>query len=161
MKTIAAIVLLSCCAFGQDKAAMSAAEAACGPQDAQFEVTPDESRHPTQTPESNKALIYVVQRAAGVMRFGVDGKWLGALKPGTYFFNSLDAGEHHLCVAGRIALWKGLSLHSLNAKAGESYYFLVRVVAGGGYEELTLSPVDPDEELELVASAKFTDSHLK
>lgn len=57
MKTIAAIVLLSCCALGQDRAAISAAEAACGPQDAEFEVMPDDSRHPTQTPESNKALI--------------------------------------------------------------------------------------------------------
>jgi hypothetical protein len=42
MKTIAAIlVLLPCCAFGpgalgQDKAAISAAEAACGPRDVHF-----------------------------------------------------------------------------------------------------------------------------
>jgi hypothetical protein len=33
MKAIAAILSLSCCAFGQDKAAISAAEAACGPRD--------------------------------------------------------------------------------------------------------------------------------
>jgi diadenosine tetraphosphatase ApaH/serine/threonine PP2A family protein phosphatase len=161
MKTIAAIVLLSCCAFGQDKAAVSAAEAACGPQDAGFEVTPDDSHHPTFTPENSKALIYVVQRTTGVMKFGADGKWLGASKPGTYFFASLEPGEHHLCVAGRLPLWKGLSLHALNAKAGETYYFFVHVVAGGGYDELTLSQVDPDEGKELVARAKFGDSHPK
>jgi len=100
MKTIAAIVLLSCCAFGQDRAAITVAEAACGPHDAQFEVMPDDSRHPTPTPENNKSLIYVVERATGVMRFGADGKWLGALKPGTYFFASMEPGEHHLCVTG-------------------------------------------------------------
>ena len=161
MKTIAAIVLLSCCAFGQDKAAISAAEAACGPQDAAFEVMPDDSRRPTLTPESNRALIYVVERATGVMRFGADGKWLGALKPGTYFFASLDPGEHHLCVTGHHPLWKGLSLHALNAKAGETYYFFVHEVAGGGYDELTLSQVDPDEGKELVARAKFSASHPK
>lgn len=36
MKTIVTILLLpflSCCAFSQDKAAISAAEAGCGPQD--------------------------------------------------------------------------------------------------------------------------------
>jgi hypothetical protein len=161
MKTIAAIALLSCCGFGQDKAAISAAEAACGPQAAEFEVMPDDSRHPTLTPESNKALIYVVERATGVMRFGADGKWLGALKPGTYFFAPLDPGEHHLCVTGHLPLWKGLSLHALNAKAGETYYFFVHVVAGGGYNELTLSQVDPDEGRELVARAKFSESHPK
>ena len=56
MKTTAAIFLLSCCsccAFGQDKAAVSAAEAACGPRDVGFNVTADKSQHPTPTPESN------------------------------------------------------------------------------------------------------------
>jgi hypothetical protein len=135
MKAIAAIVLLSCCAFGQEKAAISTAEVACGPHDAEFEVTPDDSQHPTPTPESNKALIYVVQRAPGVMKFGADGKWLGALKPGTYFFAFMEPGEHHLCVTGLslygpFPLWKGLSLHGLDAKAGETYYFFVHVVAG-------------------------------
>jgi hypothetical protein len=163
MKTIVAVVLLtfSCCALGQDKAAISAAEAACGPPDAEFEVMPDGSQHPTMTPESNKALIYVVERATGVMRFGADGRWLGALKPGTYVFASMDPGEHHLCVTGRLPLWKGLSLHALNAKAGETYYFFVHVVAGGGYNELTLSQVDADEGKELVARAKFSASRPK
>jgi hypothetical protein len=86
MKTIAAIVLLSRCAFGQDKAAASAAEATCGPRDAGFEVVADESRHPTPTPENGEAVIYVVQAdARGSTRVGTDGKWLGALKSRTYF----------------------------------------------------------------------------
>jgi hypothetical protein len=49
----------------------------------------------------------------------------------------------------------------LNAKAGETYYFFGHVVAGGGYNELTLSQVDPDEGKELVARAKFSESHPK
>jgi len=66
----------------QDKAAVSAAEAACGPGDADFSVTADESRHPAPIPDSGKALIYVVQVALGSTRVGADGKWLGALKRG-------------------------------------------------------------------------------
>jgi hypothetical protein len=123
-------------------------------------VTPDDSQHPTLTPETNKALIYVVERATGVMRFGADGRWLGALKPGTSS-RSWDPGEHHHCVTGRLPLWKGLSLHALNAKAGETYYFFVHVVAGCGYNELTLSQVDADEGKELVARAKFSASRHK
>ena len=56
MKTMAAILLLSCCAFGEDKAAVSATEAGCGPQDARFDVKSDESQHPAPTPEDGKAV---------------------------------------------------------------------------------------------------------
>ena len=48
MKTIVATVflpLLSCCAFGQDKAAISSAEAGCGPDNTELSMTIDESRH--------------------------------------------------------------------------------------------------------------------
>jgi hypothetical protein len=54
-----------------------------------------------------------------------------------------------------------VSLHALNAKAGETYYFFVHVVAGGGYDELMLSQVDPDQGKELVARARFSESHPK
>jgi hypothetical protein len=50
---------------------------------------------------------------------------------------------------------EGPSLHQLNAKPGEAYYFFVHVVARGGYDELTLSQRDPDEGKELVGRSKF------
>jgi len=114
MKLIAAKFFLSlawCWAFGQGKAAVSAAEAACGlrtsrPRD--FSMTAVESRHPTQIPDSGKALIYVVQNAPGGTRVGADGKWLGALKRGTYFSASVDRGEHHLNTRAHIGLWSHL-----------------------------------------------------
>jgi len=84
MKTIAAIVLLSCCALSQDKAAVSAAEAGCGPQDARFEVKADELHHPAFSPEDGKALIYVVADGHLTSIFGVDGKWVGAVNGGRY-----------------------------------------------------------------------------
>jgi hypothetical protein len=163
MKTIVVtffLSLLSCCAFGQDKAAISSAEAGCGPDSTELSMTTDESRHPTPAPE-NEALIYVVQRATGTFKFGADGKWLGALKGGSYFYATVDPGEHHLCVKGRLPLWKGLSLHQLNAKQGETYYFFVHLLSGGGYNELTLTELDQDEGKELVARSKFSSSHAK
>ena len=166
MKTMVAtfsLLFLSCCAFGQDKAAISAAEAACGPDNIEFSVTMDEAKHPTPGPENGKAMIYVVQRAGGTykFKFGADGKWLGALKDGTYFYATVEPGEHHLCVKGQVPLWKGLYLHHLNAKPDETYYFFVRVLAGGGHEVLTLIPVDDDEGKELVARSKLISSRAK
>jgi hypothetical protein len=40
-------------------------------------------------------------------------------------------GEHHLCVTEHVPLWNGLSLHSLNAKAGEKPPYGSRLEFGG------------------------------
>jgi len=161
MKTIvAAILLLPCCAFGQDKTAVSAAEGACGPRAGQFKVTADKSGHPTPIPENGKALIYVVQKDSATTRIGADGKWIGAARRGTYFFASIDPGEHHLCAIGRIGLWSHVSLRELKAKAGETYYF----VAGGGEllaDDFTLNQADVDEGRHLVAFAHLSAFHPK
>jgi hypothetical protein len=163
MKTIAAIFLLSCCscsAFAQDKEALSAAEAACGPRAVGFKVTADKSQHPTPRPEDGKALIYVVQKDDASTKFAADGKWLGALRRRTYLFASINPGEDHLCAIGRIGIWRHVSLHELNAKAGETYYFVTE------YGELlpdqfTLHQVDPDEGKYLVAWAHLSAFHPK
>ena len=100
MKTIVTTLclsVLSCCSFGQDKAAIAAAEAGCGPQDAKFEVKSDESQHPVSTPEDGKALIYFVADGHLTSVFGVDEKWVGAVNGGRYFFVPIEPGEHHLC----------------------------------------------------------------
>jgi hypothetical protein len=137
------------------QAALSAAEGACGPRAVKFKVTADKSQHPTPTPESGKALIYVVQKDDASTRIAADGKWLGALRRRTYLFTSIDPGEHHWCAIGRIGAWSHVSLDKLNAKAGETYYFVTE------YGELvpdlfTLHPVDPDEEKYLVAWAHLS-----
>lgn len=82
----------------------------------------------------------MVQRASGVVKFGADGKWLGALKGGTYFSASVDPGEHHLCTIGQLRLWKGLHLHELTAKADETYYSFVHIVAGRGLQRVNSHP---------------------
>jgi hypothetical protein len=163
MKTIAAALLLSCCsccAFGQDKAAVSAAEAACGPRVVGFKVTADKSRHPTPTPENGKALIYVVQKDDATTRVGADGKWLGAMRRRTYLLASIDPGEHHLCAIGRIGIWSHVSLSELNAKAGETYYFVTEY---GEWvpDQFALHKVDPDQGKYLVAWAHVSAFHPK
>ena len=158
MKTLVTTFLLSflsCCAFGQDKAAVSAAEAACGPRDVRFNVAADKSQHPTPSPENGKALIYVVQKDDATTRVGADGKWLGAARRRMYFFVSVDPGVHHLCAIGRIGIWSHVSLFELNAKAGETYYFATeygQLIA----DQFTIHQIDRDQGKYLVAWAHLS-----
>jgi hypothetical protein len=164
MKTLAAIVLLSCCAFGQDKAAVSATEAGCGPQDARFEVKSDESQHPAPTPEDGKALIYFVADGHVTTPFGVDGKWVGAVNGGRYFFVPIEPGEHHLCAMLQSFLTERgprVSVHSLKAEPGGSYYFRTRMVGISTGFVLQLDQLDSDEGRWFVAWSKFSTSHPK
>jgi len=108
-----------------------------------------------------KLLIYVVQEAPGSTRVGADGKWLGALKRGTYFSASVDPGEHHLCARAHIGLWNHLSSHELKAKAGETYYFVAHVVGAVSYDQFAISQVDLDQGKYFVAQAKFSESRPK
>jgi hypothetical protein len=162
MKIIAAIVLLSCGAFGQDKAAVAATEAGCGPQDARFEVKSDESQHPAPTPEDGKALIYFVADGHLTTPFGVDGKWVGAVNGGRYFFVPIEPGEHHLCAMLQSFLTERghrVSVHSLRAEPGGSYYFRTRMVGISTGFVLQLDQLDSDEGRWFVAWSKFSTSH--
>ena len=164
MKTIAAIVLLSCRALSQDKAAVSAAEAGCGPQDARFEVKADELHHPAFSPEDGKALIYVVADGHLTSIFGVDGKWVGAVNGGRYFFVPIEPGEHHLCAMLQSFLSQRgprVSVHSLKAERGGTYYFRTRMVGISTGFVLQLDQLDSDEGRWFVAWSKFSTSHPK
>ena len=161
MKIIAAILLFACVAAAQDKAALTAAEAACGPREMHFTVKPDPSQHPTPPPGSGKALLYVVQEDRITTRFAADGKWVGANKGRTYFFIQIDPGEHHLC-AMRTSSAHGpgtrVSLHELKAESGKTYYFSPRIYSHVyvGASRFDLSLVDPDEGKALVANGIFS-----
>jgi len=167
MKTLATILLVSCWACGQDKAAVSAAEAACGPREVRFEVVTDESQHPTPAPEDGKALIYLVAEGSLTSVIGIDGKWTGAVNRGRYFFVSIDPGEHHLCAVLQkrtAGITRRISLHSLKAEPGGSYYFstyLAAINALGNAYVLELEQLDPDEGRAFVARAKFSTSRPK
>src|SRR5580692_1163038 len=124
MKLAALVAVLACCAFGQDRAIAPDVESdACGPREMKLEVKVDRSQHPTPAPPEGKALVYVVNQEVHD-NIGLDGKWAGANERNTYFFVAVDPGEHHLCVYATYHGASWLSLHSLQAKAGDTYYFL-------------------------------------
>jgi len=168
MKTLAAVALLACCAIAKDKRAISRAEMGCGPQNVKYEVKTDETQHPTPTPEDGKALIYFVADGHLTTPFGFDERWVGAVDGGGYFFVPIDPGEHHVCAMLQSFLtqevltrFPRVSVHSLQAEPGATYYFRTPVVGISTGFVLQLEQSDPDEGRWFVASSKFTTSHRK
>jgi hypothetical protein len=159
MKLAALVVVLACYAFGQDRAIAPDAESdACGPREMKLEVKIDRSQHPTPTPPDGKALVYVVNQEIHD-NIGLDGKWAGANDRGTYFFVAVAPGPHHLCAYATYFGASWLSLHSLQAKAGETYYFRpIPIGDGGRGGTYALEQLDPDEGRYLVSRAKFGSS---
>ena len=82
--------------------------------------------------------------------------------PVPYFFAAVDPGEHHLCAYATFWGATFVSLHSLEAKAGETYYFLPMPIGDGGRGgRYALEQLDPDEGRNLVSKARFGTSHPK
>ena len=135
---------------------------ACGSRDVKLDVSVDQSQHPTPLPPDGKALVYLL---GDVMheRIGIDGKWVGANHRGTYFFVPIDPGEHHLCVFASVAGHTFLALHALQAKPGDTYYFVPAVMSYGGNwsGRYALEQLDPDEGKYLVSRARFITSRPK
>jgi len=161
-RVVCLVIVLGSIAFAQDRAAVRKAEDTCGPRDAKFAISGDKSQHPTPGPEPGKARVYLLGDAS----YGVDGQWVGSVKR-TYSSISLDPGMHHVC--SRYSHWVPFyigivipvkithySLHSLDAKEGEAYYF--EFPQGMNWE---LTQLDSDEGARRVAAAKYSTSRRK
>jgi hypothetical protein len=181
---LAVFFFLVASAFAQDHAAVMAAESsACGPSSTTFAVSPDADQHPTPQPDSDKALVFVVEDlgqcadcySAGsplavsdvsdaVTKVGADGVWVGANKGKSHFFFTTTPGEHHLCVNWQSRLSEraqAFAMASLTAEAGKVYYFRSRLFPGRADFSFDLDPVNRDEGKFLVAAAAYSVSHPK
>ena len=178
MKWIGVVVLLvSSVAFAADQVTVAAAESACGPVNIKFDVKAEKDQHPTAQAQEGKALVYVVesferpgnQWARPTTKVGLDGAWVGANKNNSYFFFSVDPGDHHLCAAWQSVLKgyaKKVALTSFSAETGKAYYFRARITEhdegrGGAWFTLDLEPVNSDEGQLLTASSAFSSSHQR
>ena len=165
------VAVLALPGLAQDQAAARAA-AGCGPKQVQFDVTTDKKQHPEAKAETGKAVVYVFEeekrdpnQVFGLVttRIGVDGQWVGANHGKSYFFFSVDPGNHDLCANWQSSLKmysKLASAASLTAEAGNVYYFRAVV------EERTQTPpgvrleaVDPAEGQLLRAASAVSSSH--
>ena len=180
MKATFAVILflaapfLAAPVFAQNQPLVASAEAACGPEQEQFNakaVKNQAAQMPTQ-PEAGKSLVYVVevfdkdanQIGRPTLRVGMDGKWMGADKSDSYLSFSVDPGEHHLCTRWQSSLKRlsdKLAFAGLSAEAGKTYYFRARIIESGYNFALDFEPVNEDEGKYLVASSAMSVSNPK
>lgn len=88
---------------------------------------------------------------------------MGAVN-GRYFIVAIDPGENHICATLQSFLpLRGpkVSVHSLKAESGGSYYFRTRMVGISSGFVLQLDQLDSDEGKRFVAWSKFSTSHRK
>jgi len=175
MKTVLALALLATFSYAEDNPTLNRAFAACGPLDVQFDA-PASTSHEMDQPEAGKSLVYIAEefrkapRELGnpAIRIAMDGQWIGAVRPNSYLFFSVEPGEHHLCTSWqshleRLSRLAGFA--SLTAEPGKTYYFRARVTystsgpASATNMNLDWEQVAPDEGQFLVASYHLSNSH--
>lgn len=176
MKILLAIFLLSFAttSLAQTAVIEQAAAPGCGKDDVKFDVKTEKSQHPFAKPDPGKALVYFLQDDTDFLsnprpttRFGLDGSWIGATHSSSYFYVSVDPGEHHLCAGWQsfVGLTAGQksAAAQFNADPGGIYFFVVRnhamqekVPAG-----MKLRALDPDEAQLLMSKYAFSASRAK
>lgn len=176
MRIALVLVLCALSACAQDRSAISAAKAACGPESARFDVKTDNSQHPAPNQEPGKALVYVVQdqredlkpcigNCGVTTQVALDGTWIGANRGSSYFFSFIGPGEHHLCAAwdrGGERPQDRVALASLMAEPGHVYYFRVKTtVIVPTFYSLDLEQMNQDEGQFLVSVSPLSTFHQK
>jgi hypothetical protein len=149
----------------------------CGSSKDGWDVKTVKDHAPAPTPQDGKALVFVVQTMweqpglvigsdKATTRVGVDGAWIGANHGDSYFFFSVDPGEHSICTDWQSTFYirSGLaSAADLNAQAGGRYYFRVKVRDTTQYREgeVKIEAIDKAEAGLLIGRSSFSTSHAK
>jgi hypothetical protein len=173
MKTLSVVIFFSLSVFAGDPTAVDAVKIACGPDAVKFNVRSSEGQLPAPPPVPGKALVYVVEKyerpgnelGTPTLRVGLDGSWVGANRGTSHLFFPVEAGEHHLCSDWQSApFWIGarVSLTSLTAEPGQTYYFRARVMESSpSVWILDLDPINSDEGRLLVGTSPLSDYRQK
>ena len=172
---VSLLTMLALPVHAQNQEAAARTAAGCGADNVQFDVKTDKSLHPQGQAPAGKALVYVFEVektdpaafkvGAVTIRIGLDGQWVGANHGNTYFYFSVDPGDHSICAnwqssLGRLS--KLASAISLKAEAGQVYYFLTKVAERSrDNPAVWMEAVDPAEAKLLIASSSLSNSHPK
>ena len=164
MKTILALILLSCAAMAQNDAAIEKAKSACGPGPAHFDVEATSYTESITQPASGKAFVYVIAEGPITARIGLNGTWVGAVEGDSHMSFPVDPGEHHVCASWQSLFLKGnkaVGLSSFTAEAGKVYYFRVRATIQGEKAPslLDLESINSDQGNYMVLKSKISKWH--
>jgi hypothetical protein len=127
---------------------------ACGGGSAKFSAQTDKKQRPRPDAPEDKALIYVLRSTMiGYKihsKLAVNGDWVGVNRGKTYFYFTLDPGEHFFCSES-----ENQSYLALTVEAGKTYY-LQQQVKPGVWKARTELVVMNEEE----AKKKLADLNL-
>jgi len=172
IRTILAAIVLAIFAFpvlAQDPPPAPSMRGGCGPSEAYFDVKTDRKQHPVAPTDSGKALVYIFEdiERGPTMRVGLDGAWVGANKGKSYFFFSVDPGEHQVCTNWQSGIFKETSKRigsamTLKAEAGKTYYLRTQVYERSEQDRnVKLEPVEAPEGRFLISASSFSTFRAK
>ncbi len=173
MQILVAALFLALTAGAQNPETAIPTVPGCGPDGAKFAVS-TEDRHPFVQPEAGKSVVYFLEddryfesMPRPTTRWGIDGTWVGATHANSYFYVTIEPGEHHLCTAWQSTAVVGqgheaAALH-FTAEPGGAYYFSATdsFRRDRGPAKVKLEPVDSDEARLLMGKFAFSTSHPK
>ena len=174
MKSSFVVLFFAATALAQTTKSTAINAPGCGAHNVKFTVKTDKTTHPAAKPDKEKAIIYFLEDDSGfestprpTTRLGVDGAWVGANHGDSYFYVSIDPGEHHLCASWQS--WVGFGMRETGAAAhftaepGQTYYFRVRNtwLREHGVTRVELTPIDSDEGQLLTSRYALSSSQPK
>jgi hypothetical protein len=171
MKVLFALILIASPCLAQTNVPPTNPEAACGANDVNFQVKADPRGQHLPIADPGKALVYFIETprvelfsGTATVKIALDGAWVGANHGDSYFFVTVEPGEHHLCARWQssVASEQQVALNSLTAEAGMTYYFRTRVTGDNrvGYS-LDLAKTNSDEAQLLIARSPYSISRAK
>lgn len=102
---------------------------ACGTEKVNYSAKTDKKNHPTPNAPADKAMIYVLRPTIIGLKINsklaVDGNWIGVNRGKTYFFFSVEPGEHYFCSES-----ENQDYLALTVEAGKTYFLQQKVEAG-------------------------------
>ncbi len=157
-------------AWAQTNIPLSQPEDACGPANVDFNAKFDYQGQHLPGYDPSKALAYFVQtqnvRVINdfSVRVAVHGAWVGANHGDSYFFSSVEPGQHHLCARwqSKFARAQIIALNNLDAEAGKTYYFRIKIAGGDrGAFSFDLLKTNTDEARLLIERSPYSISQPK
>jgi hypothetical protein len=128
---------------------------ACGTESVNFSAETDKKQHPTPEAPADKALIYVLRTTMiGYKidsKLAVDGNWIGVNRGKTYFFFTLEPGEHYFCSES-----ENQSYLALTVEPGKTYYLQQQVKAGIWKARTKLVVMNEDEAKKKLAGVNLS-----
>jgi len=168
MKSLLVLLLFASPVLAQDQPPAPSAGGGCGPAESQFDVIRSD-KHPVASPEPGKALVYFFEdiERGPTMRVGLDGNWVGANKGKSYFYFSVDPGDHQLCTNWQSGTFKKTAMRigsavTLKAEAGKVYYLRTQVYERSEHDRnVKLEPVEAAEGQFLITASAFSSYRAK